>query len=302
MHNIRTVDYISLYKPTHAQHSRRRRLAVNVAATIAIMVTAACSTDETFEGDKQEGTEALSETRQEVVGNRGVQVGVRCQQEYQNGWQVDVGNADVWNRCGNFRNRIAWYEPVGFYYNLHGAKVGLEQPDTCGWACGYADAVDLFYMNTHGGSNTSTSFWAMWDQNSSALSSSMRLGASGRQNMIFATFACNTHVTDNFTWNRWIRAFAGGLVTTVGGRASLFAGNTQSGTELASRLTDGESVKDAWLESTWYADNANTPAQINTGANANDCYARSNTTLDTLFGTPILRDGAIGYMCWVSWN
>jgi Family of unknown function (DUF6345) len=275
-------------------------------ALLIAAAAAACAGDDPAPNpdnpDVKEQIESFGEVEQGVVNNRYVQVGVRCQQEYQNGWQTDVGGTDVWDRCGNFLNRMSWYEPIGYYYNLHGAKWGFEEPDSCGWACGNIDAVDLFYTNTHGGADNANSYWAMWDQGSLGVSSAMRLGASGRQNMIFASFTCETHRTDAFVWNRWYPVFAGGLVTTVGGRASLYAGNTQSGTEFAARLTDGQSVRDAWLQSTWYADNRNTPAQINTGANASDCYARSNTTLDTLFQTPILRDSAIGYMCWVSWN
>ena len=49
-----------------------------------------------------------------------IEVGTRCQQEYQNSWQVDVGNNDVWNRCGNFNNQISKTDDLEFYFNLHG--------------------------------------------------------------------------------------------------------------------------------------------------------------------------------------
>lgn len=242
------------------------------------------------------------EPAQAQVYQHGVQVGTRCQQDYQNGWQVDVGNNDVWNRCWNFQNTIAGTETRAFYYNLHGAEAALEQADGCGWACGYADSVDFFYMNTHGGSNTSASYWAMWDQGANAATSRMRLGASGRENMVLATFACSTHGTDAYTWNRWYRVFAGGMVETVGGRSTLYAGNDQSATELANRMDNGEAIGQSWLESTWYADNSNSPAVINTGRNSTDCWNRQGVNFNTLFSTPVLRDGAIGYMCWSSWN
>ena len=35
-----------------------------------------------------------------------MEVGIRCQQEYQNNWQLDVGNSDVWRRCGDFNSQI----------------------------------------------------------------------------------------------------------------------------------------------------------------------------------------------------
>jgi hypothetical protein len=90
------------------------------------------------------------------------EVGVRCQQEYQNNWQTDVGNSDVWRRCSNFISQIGQTDNVRFYFNLHGAKQPLEKTnDGCGQSCGGADSVDIFYMNTHSGVNSSSAFWAM---------------------------------------------------------------------------------------------------------------------------------------------
>jgi hypothetical protein len=235
-----------------------------------------------------------------------IEVGTRCQQEYQNNWQVNVGNNDVWNRCGNFNTQISRTENLEFYYNLHGAKSVLETTnDGCGWGCGSADSVDFLYMNTHGNANGTAAFWAMWDQGSTAFSSNMRLGDNSRELMVLATFACNVLQTFDggaAVWNRWYNAFAGGLVMTVGGHGSLYSGNDQSATEFASRMQDGEPIGRAWLESTWYADNSNTPSAMATGANANDCWDRMGVTIPSLFPTPILRDSRIGYMCWSSWN
>lgn len=235
-----------------------------------------------------------------------IEVGTRCQQEYQNSWQVDVGNNDVWNRCGNFNNQISKTDDLEFYFNLHGAQPVLEKTnDGCGWACGSLDSVDMFYMNDHGGANSSTAFWAMWDQGSNALSSNMRLGDNSRQLMVFANFACNTLQTSDGNSNvlaRWQPAFSGGLVLVVGAHASLYSGNDQSAIEFASRMQDGQPIGQSWLESAWYADNSNTPSSMNTGRDANDCFSRAGVSLPTLFSTPILRDSAIGYFCWASWN
>lgn len=235
-----------------------------------------------------------------------MEVGVRCQQEYQNNWQSDVGNNDVWRRCSNFKNKIGQTDNVRFYFNLHGAKQPLEKTaDNCGQACGGADSVDFLYMNMHGGANASTAFFNMWDQNSRAFTNNMRLGDNSRQLMVFATFGCSSLLlSDGVTnvINRWLAAFSGGLVMTVGGHGSLYSGNDQSATEFASRMQDGEPIGQAWLESTWYADNRNTPTAMNVGRDANDCNNRGRTTLPSLFATPILRDGAIGFICWASWN
>lgn len=291
----------SMYSPPRRWPRRSRRALRAIAMTATLSVTA-CALDGGPDDPANDDELVISEAEQPLVVNRSVQVGVRCQQEYQNNWQVDVGNNDVWNQCGWFANKIGTHERLGYYYNLHGASPAFHEPDTCGWPCGYVDAVDLFYMVTHGGADQYQAFWSMWDQLRWATTAFMRLGDSGRRNMIFATYSCDTHAPDGFTWTRWINAFRGGLVTTVGGGGLLYAGTPQTGTDFAQRLINGQSVKNAWLESTWYANDWNTPAQINTGVNANDCYARSNVHLDNLFGTPILRDNAIGFMCWVWWN
>ena len=234
------------------------------------------------------------------------EVGVRCQQEYQNNWQTDVGNSDVWRRCGNFMSQIGQTDNVRFYFNLHGAKQPLEKAnDGCGQSCGGADSVDILYMNTHSGVNSSTAFWAMWDQGSNAVTSNMRLGDSSRQLMVLATFSCSTLQTSDgaaAVLSRWLGTFAGGLVMTVGAHNLLYSGNDQSATEFASRMQDGEPISQAWLESTWYADNDNAPTAMATGANANDCWNRMRVSLPTLFGTPVLRDSQIGFVCWSSWN
>ena len=73
-------------------------------------------------------------------------------------------------------------------------------------------------MSTHGLDNSAWAEWSMWDYGSYALTPYMRLDASGRQNMVFATYACDTHRLDSNTWNRWIHVFSGGLASRHGGR------------------------------------------------------------------------------------
>lgn len=240
------------------------------------------------------------------VSHPSMEVGTRCQQEYQDNWQTDVGNSDVWRRCGNFNNQIKQTDNLRFYYNQHGAKPVLEKDsDGCGWGCGSADSVDFLYMNGHSGANAMSAFWAMWDKNTWAVSSNMRLGDTSRQLMVLATFSCDTLRLSDGNANvlaRWQPPFSGGLVMTVGAHGTLYSGNEQSATEFASRMQDGEPIGQAWLESAWYADNSNTPTAMNTGRDENDCWNRSRVTLPNLFPTPILRDSAIGYFCWSSWN
>jgi hypothetical protein len=230
------------------------------------------------------------------------EVGTRCQQEFQNNWQAEAG--DMWRRCGNFNDQMRHTDNVDFYYNLHGAAPVLEKTnDGCGWGCGSTDSVDIFYLSTHSGVNSTTAFWAMWDQGSFALSSNMRLGDTSRQLMVLATFSCSAlQTSDGAVLARWLGAFSGGLVMTVGAHNLLYNGNPQSATEFASRMQNGEPIAQAWLESAWYADNRNAPSAMATGADANDCWARMGVSLSTLFGTRILRDSQIGSVCWSTWN
>jgi hypothetical protein len=225
-------------------------------------------------GKIEDAPEHVSSTTNKIVNN--VEVGTRCQQDYENGWKDDVGNNDVWNRCNNFFDEVTDYQTPAFQYNLHSAVWAFEQPDTCGWPCGNANAVDFLYVNTHGGSNSADSYWTMWDQGSYVDSAHMRLGDTGRENMVLSMFTCNSHTTDAYTWTRWHGVFAGGMFVTTGGHGLLYSGNDQSGTEYADRLNNGEPIVQSWNESTWYADNRNTPTGIVTGANSTDCSNRMN--------------------------
>lgn len=241
-----------------------------------------------------------------------IQVGVRCQQEYQNNWLPDVGNNVVWRRCGNFVYQIGLTDKVAFYFNLHGAKPTLEETDdNCGQACGGAESVDFLYLNTRGGANSSTAYFAMWDQDSFALTSNMRLGNRVWQGVsteglkVLVTFSSSTLLlSDGNTniLNRWLATFSAGLVLVAGAHGTLYAGNPVSGADFASRMQVGEPIGQAWLESTWYADNRNTPTIMNTGINANDCYNQSKTALQGFYATKVLRGFDVRYLCWASWN
>ena len=232
------------------------------------------------------------------------QLAVWCQQEYQNGWQQDVGNSDVWRRCGNFNSQIGQTDNVDFYYNLHGAKTVLEKTsDNCGTGCGAADAVDLLYMNTHSGVNATAAFWAMWDQGQYAVTSNMRLGDNGRQLIILATFSCSTLLTsDGNVWTRWFASFAGGLVMTLGAHDLLYAGNDQSATEFASRMQDGEPIGLAWLEFNLVRGQPERAVcDVRRRERGRLRSARWNNAPVTLLDADLARLGN-GCMCWSTWN
>lgn len=246
----------------------------------------------------------------DAMADHSVRVGVRCQQEYQNSWQADAGS--TWRRCNNFIDQIGKTDRVMFYFNLHGAKPTLEQTDdSCGQACGSADSVEFLYLATRGGANSATAYFAMWDQDSFALSSNMRLGnhVSGGVTsgglMVLVTFSSNGLLLSDGNQNilnRWLETFTTGLVLVAGAHGNLYSGRPVSGADFASRMQVGEPIGQAWLESTWYADNRNTPSFMNTGYDANDCYNRSKMALEGFYATTVIRGYMVRYLCWASWN
>jgi len=224
----------------------------------------------------------------------------------------------VYSACSDFISVISPVEYVDFYFNLHGAQPAFysgQAAETCN-GCGGADSVDFFFMSTHGGianNDANLAGYAMWDNNCAdtaypgcmAWSSNYRFGSAGHQLKVFATFACDTFKTsDGKLWNRWGKAFSGGLKVGVGGHDLLYTGNdTGAATNFAWYLRGNMAIGQAWLESVYYANNSNHPTVANTGANSTDCWNRQGgLTVNNVVGATPLRDGQIGYYCWSNWN
>lgn len=277
----------------------RRFLA---AALMAPLVFPAC-TGGTAPDGKGNGSENVGSASQ-ASNFPYVQFGTRCQEDYENNWWTACAGATA--RCSGFVNAVAVKGGVGnFYYNLHGGRTAFENPDTCGWACGYVDSVDFFYAETHGCKSNTNACWFMWDDaDRRANSSNMRLGDSGRQNMVFSTFSCNTLTQDSYMWARWAPVFAGGLVMTTGSHPSLYlASSSSTGSDYFNRMANGEPIAQAWHDAMLAGNSNNKPAVMNTGANSTDCWNRqAGVKLSNLLGTSVLRDSAIGYTCWSGWN
>jgi hypothetical protein len=242
-----------------------------------------------------------------------VHFGVRCEDTFQNGW---APNIDVYGECDNFINEIDPVEYVDFYFNLVGAQNAFyygQGAETCN-GCGGIDSVDFFYMSTHGGVSGDQSVYAMWDASCPgdagwggciAQTPSMRLGSSGKQVKALATFSCDTFAeADGLFWNRWGNAYRGGLKIGVGGFDLLYTGNdTQAGTDFAAYMRNNSAIGWSWLDAVYYANTSNHPAVANTGANSTDCWNRQSAlTVNNVVTYNVLRDGAIGYYCYTTWN
>ena len=243
-----------------------------------------------------------------------VHFGVRCQSDFQGGWAPTI---DVYASCSDFISMIQPVEYVDFYYNLHGAQPAFysgQGAETC-LGCGGADSVDFLYISTHGtvaNNNANYAGYAMWDNSCPdtaapgciAWTPNMRLGGSGQQLKVLATFACDTFKdNDGLFWNRWGNAYRGGLKIGVGGHDLLYTGNdTGAATNFAYYMRLNYSIGYAWLDSVYYANTSNHPTVANTGVNSTDCWNRQGLTINNVVSAPVLRDWQIGYYCWSNWN
>jgi hypothetical protein len=232
--------------------------------------------------------------------------GVRCQDSFQSTWAPTI---DVEAGCSDFISQIESYWPVDFYFNLHGAQTAFysgSSSETCD-SCGGVDSVDFFFMSTHGtiaNNNANYAGYAMWDDNSIAWTPSMRLGDSGKQVKVLATFSCDTLKNgDGLLPSRWGNAFAGGVKLVVGAHDLLWTGNDGTAMQdFASNVEAGISVGESWLSAVYNANNSNNPTVANTGANASDCWKRQGATMSQVMSESPLRDGKVGYYCWTNWG
>lgn len=249
--------------------------------------------------DPDEGLASASASA--AVARPRLQVGVRGQQDYENTWQVYLNNA--WNNCYGFGSQISSSDDWAYYYNLRSAKVALEEAgDAWGTAYGSADAVDLLFMETHGGNWGANAVWAMWGQSSLAYSSAMRLGDDGRQLSVLANLSCDVLANaDGGFLRRWWNAFAGGLRISLGGWDLLYD-TAGIGPGFASRLQAGQSFGTAFANATIGGDGRAKPAVAAAATDASSCWSRLGTAMSDVLIQERVRDGAIGYLCWVTWD
>lgn len=139
--------------------------------------------------------------------------GVRCQDSFQYTWAPTFPFEIA---CSDFIGVIQGTWPVDFYFNLHGAQTAFYSgtaAEPCN-PCGGVDSVDFFLLGTHGtiaSNNANYAGFAMWDNKTTAWTSYMRLGDSGKQVKVLATYSCDTLKNgDGLLPSRWGNAFAGG--------------------------------------------------------------------------------------------
>lgn len=226
--------------------------------------------------------------------------GTYCQRAFEDGWQSTLDKA--YDLCSRFNKELDDTDTKVFYYNLEGQKSWLETPNDQGTS----DNVNLLFLLTHGSVTNTDSRWVMWDKNTRALSSNMRLGDESYGLSILASWACNTHkMSDGKLITRWRNIFRGGLRITVGSHDTPPIGSTtdECGKEFADNLQDGDKIKDAWHDALREPFVDVDGAVIATGETESECNnRRDNMKWQNYTSYRRLRDGENVWYCWRYWN
>ncbi len=226
--------------------------------------------------------------------------GTGCQESYQNGWLTTLSY--VYERCSGFNNELDDTDTKVFYYSLVNAKGWWE----FGGDQGTLDNVHLFYGSTHGGTSSTASRWTMWNQNTRAFSTSMRLGDESYGTSIFSTYSCETlKFSDGKMWTRMGPIFRGGLRYATGSHDKVYDGITtdETGEDYADNLQKGKTIKYAWKDANSDWATSQDLTVMATGTNSSNCHSRRDNMKWQNFGSySRLRDGQIGYYCYSYWN
>lgn len=229
------------------------------------------------ESPSNESKESIETATMPAIFN--ANFGMHCTDYYENNWAV--GQPYAWSNCDGLWNNLSATRL--FYYNLWNKAYYWH--DTGDEANNSLESVDLFYSFTHGGTDSTNAYWAMWNDDANigppwgsvATSSQMRLGDESRRLSIFATHACHVLEWSNI-WAHWGPIFNGGLRIALSSHDTMHPDSTNMGTDFANYLNAGYSFKDAWAIS--YdnsAYNNQDVAVAATGTSDADCANRRDT-------------------------
>lgn len=226
--------------------------------------------------------------------------GTTCQEEYQNNWQTTLSY--FFEICSGFNNQLDNTDTLSFYWNLSGQKNYWENT----WDQYEPETVDLFFGATHGGGWSGRAVWAMYDQNSFADSTYMRLGdEAAPQTSVLSTYSCETLKADGQQWTRYGPIFSGGVRIATGSHGTLWSSLTtdECGQDYAAQLQAGAKIKFAWKDGLTDWATAQDAAVMATGSTSADCWSRlDNMTWQNVTAYPRLRDGANAYWCQYYWD
>ena len=233
--------------------------------------------------------------------------GTRCAQKFQNNWQKEVWYGT--ERCQLLTDQLSQTDTSLFQASMKGDQMGFTILDGVSVVSG-VDSVDLFYVNTHGGAfkapyiEADDANLAFFEKDTLTQSSTWRFGNNNHKARIFSQYACETMRLDTHTWNRWNKAFKGGLYIATGSHALLYESisTNETGEDYAENLQDGLSVKWAWFDGNadWNA-HQGVAVYASSSGNLSVCVDRLNLmTWQNINFFGRLRDGNMNRLC-ASW-
>jgi hypothetical protein len=221
--------------------------------------------------------------------------GVMASSSFQNNWQNTLPYA--WNNAWGFWNQGNVNMNGMWAYQMNGAQGRWQQPPSFS---DNVNSVDFFFAETHGSAWTGpyNAAYFMWDQNTVAVTTNMRLTRTGG----FFTFSCDTQKNDGGIWDRWSPVFQGGLRIATGGWDLLFDSpfTDDTGSNFAQYFENNEAFAYAWenaVESLWEPTSA--PSTMVSGVSVTDCTNRlyGMTAFNVFSSYPKLTDKVV-YLCW----
>lgn len=235
-----------------------------------------------------------------AASSPGSTFGTLCQSAFQNNWRDTLPYA--YNRCEGFNNELSATDTQKFYFNLKGGKPFLETDRDQD----LVETVDMLYLSTHGGLQSDSSRWAMWDMNTRAFTKNMTLGNEGKGLSILSTYSCDTlGGTDSEIITHWKTPFSGGLRYVAGAWDVLWDGITtdECGEDYADNLQDGMTIQDAWTDAIWDWATTQHPAVQTTGTSEADCLKRKKDMKFTNFSAFSRVSGsAVKWYCGHRWT
>jgi hypothetical protein len=228
---------------------------------------------------------------------RAGQFGTRCQEKFDSNWKPTLSHA--YERCAGFNDRMDDHNTGLFYFQLN-SNGGFTSSDGSAGQGG-VDAVDVFYVCTHGGVNSTDARLALRPVNTRSLSSTWRFGDNSDQVAILSHHACKTMAVDDNSYARWDNVFKGGLYLATGSQGTLIDAweTDDAGYDYADNLTHGVTVKWAWFDGNWdwWYDQDLALKASSSGALAS-CQSRRDTMTGQNIGTfTRLRDGQMNRIC-----
>ncbi len=230
----------------------------------------------------------------------GARFGTWAQQDFEDNWQTEL--TYNWTIASKFNDELDATDQKVFYKNLHDeAKYFTDANDQV-----YLEDVNLIWISTHGGISNSAARMFMWDEDLRAYSDDLYLGNEGYGLSFFSAYSCNLLADTDHLWDRWSRAFKGGMRMLLGSHGLIYFGyNTRKvGEKFADSLQSSKDAHDAWYDGLHKSLNIdNDAAVVVMGDGEDDCYDRmEGIKWQNYTDYPRRRDGDVNHWLRYRWR